>query len=927
MDERSLSDELSCELSEPADEEEEEDLILSQWNQSLPITQISLPKLTRLRQLLSLRHISDATMVKFNVRALASADGLIFPRYSDRLERVAEKQLRPSGLKICKLSDSRINIANILEKNVPDGNVVGFFGYHLTKSSVMEVALSMNEADAMAIFQASGKAALVIPDQLHLMHPKLVFTLREFSRLTFWPPPDKFAKAKAITKNLNIDNCHLVSPRECKNLRAAEAIALPAARGRQMITNIINASEPEADKRVESLAQLKEQAKGYFYSQGSIGGIAKWKRFGVLNSYLKGFRLGELTLIGGSNGSGKKSFATEYALDLCLQQVRTLWCCLETPVGRIASMMVEQFSKYARGNEFVFRIPFIDRETFYESSSSQRSFDYWYDEMGNLPMQFVSFNTAKRTRLKELLETIEQQSVQHAIIDNLLAVQEANYAKNVQEIKRCFADIRRFAVTRNVHITGIADEMVIQTDSALGRVVQGLAEADNVLFLNLNPEAPETEKSLKSPTFPPLKTSKKMWRSRGCLFFLISTVGIAILIHHLHIPLPAEMSDRWRMHIFEICARVVYFYPVSFCICKKNVRRWQVVWTRLTVHSFCRFLSWIHRLKERHTLKVEDVVLGGVPCRVYIPESPDTGAAIVFIHGGGFVLLNVASYDLITRLLAKVTNMVTISVEYRLAPEHRFPSAVDDCENVIMHLLSEGYKKYHVNTSKITLIGDSAGGNLAAAVTQRMRNKGVKPTVKLQVLIYPLLQFSDFLTPSYQLAHRLLGGTSLPDPESIVRWSLLYFGIDPTYTQKVLKNMHVTEPLRSLFKRHQSHGILPSSYRDPSFYNASEAKVLPQDIDYTLARMMRRFLLDWQASPLMQPDMSGLPPALIVTTQFDPLRDDGYWYAVKLRNAGVNVTHMHYERGFHAMLNLHTEMTIGRKAIHDIGTFIRSCMA
>ncbi|KHJ46327.1 hydrolase, alpha/beta domain protein [Trichuris suis] len=436
-----------------------------------------------------------------------------------------------------------------------------------------------------------------------------------------------------------------------------------------------------------------------------------------------------------------------------------------------------------------------------------------------------------------------------------------------------------------------------------------------------------------------------MWRSRSCLFTLIGTVGIAILIHHLHIPLPAEMSDRWRMHIFELCARVVYFYPVSFLHMQKYFPvppmserfqlqafkhvgvSWQVVWTRFTVHSFCRVLSWIHRLKERHNLKVEDVVLGGVPCRVYIPESPDTDAAIVFIHGGGFVLLNVPSYDLITRLLAKVTNMVTISVEYRLAPEHRFPSAVDDSESVILYLLSEGYKRYNFSANKLTLMGDSAGGNLAAVVTQRLRNKGVKPTVKLQVLIYPLLQFSDFLTPSYQLAHRLLGGTSLPDPESIVRWSLLYFGIDPMYTPKVLKNMHVTESLRSIFERHQSHDVLPSSYRDPSFYNASEANVLPADIDYALARMMRRYLLDWQASPLIQPDMSGLPPALIVTTQFDPLRDDGYWYAVKLRKAGVDVTQMHYERGFHAMLNLHTEMSIGRKAIHDIGKFIRSCMA
>uniref|UniRef100_A0A5S6R1D1 Alpha/beta hydrolase fold-3 domain-containing protein n=1 Tax=Trichuris muris TaxID=70415 RepID=A0A5S6R1D1_TRIMR len=413
-----------------------------------------------------------------------------------------------------------------------------------------------------------------------------------------------------------------------------------------------------------------------------------------------------------------------------------------------------------------------------------------------------------------------------------------------------------------------------------------------------------------------------MLRSGSWLCFLVATVGVAIVVHHLHIPLPVEMSDRWRMQIFEIGARVVYFYPVKAM--KYFSVDWQVVWTRLTFHTFCRFLSWIHRLKESHSLKVEDVALAGVPCRVYIPQSPDSQSAIVFIHGGGFVLLNVDGYDMVTRLLAKFSNMVTISVDYRLAPEHRFPSAVDDCENVIVYLLSEGYKKYNVSNDRIIIAGDSAGGNLAAVVTQRLRNKGVIPRLKLQVLIYPLVQFSDFLTPSYQMAHRLYGGTSLPDPESIVRWSLLYFGIDAMYTDKVLKNMHVSHSLRPIFLRHQNHNLLPSAYRDPSFYNNSETNVLPSHIDHLLAKMMRRFLLDWQASPLMQPDMSRLPPALVVTTQFDPLRDEGYWYVQRLRKAGVNVTHLHYERGFHAMLNLHTEMSIGRKALHDIAAFVRS---
>ncbi|KRY51484.1 Twinkle protein, mitochondrial, partial [Trichinella britovi] len=273
------------------------------WNQSIPINQMSLPKLTRLRQLLSLRHIQDSTFAKYNVRATANGDGLIFPRYTDRVERVGVRQLKPSGLKIFRLTENR-NQPGIIEETIPDSSTyVGFFGYHLVKSVDVETVLLFNEADALSVHQAAGKVALAVHDQYGPFQNQLLSLLTELIHVIIWPPPEKYNRGKLLAKSLTSTNCHLISPASCKNMRAADALALPG-KGRQLITGVIKACERVEEKSLSTFDKLKELTKEYYYGYGSVSGICKWSRFSALNNYLKGFRLGELTLIGGGSACG-----------------------------------------------------------------------------------------------------------------------------------------------------------------------------------------------------------------------------------------------------------------------------------------------------------------------------------------------------------------------------------------------------------------------------------------------------------------------------------------------------------------------------------------------------------------------------------------------------------------------------------------------
>ncbi len=235
---------------------------------------------------------------------------------------------------------------------------------------------------------------------------------------------------------------------------------------------------------------------------------------------------------------------------------------------------------------------------------------------------------------------------------------------------------------------------------------------------------------------------------------------------------------------------------------------------------------------ENHEIPVPG---GAVPVRVLVPVQPARGV-IVYYHGGGWVIGAIDEFDSLARKLAERTSCAVVLVDYRLAPEHRYPTAVDD-SYAALQWVAANVTDFVGKDVPLFVAGDSAGGNLAAVVAQRARDRG-GPSIDLQILIYPVTD-ADFERPSYTDAENQL----LLTKEGMV-W----------------------------FWDHYA----------PDVNSRSEA----------------------DASPLRAADLSGLPPAVILTAEHDVLRDEGEEYARRLEQAGVAVNFKRYAGQTHAFFTL-----------------------
>ncbi len=240
-------------------------------------------------------------------------------------------------------------------------------------------------------------------------------------------------------------------------------------------------------------------------------------------------------------------------------------------------------------------------------------------------------------------------------------------------------------------------------------------------------------------------------------------------------------------------------------------------------------------IEQEQVARVENRTIPGpageIPVRIYTPQGNGPFPALVFFHGGGWVICNLDTHDGICRSLANGAGCVVVSVDYRLAPEHKFPAAPEDCY-AATQWVAENAAELNVDASHIAVGGDSAGGNLTAVVAQMARDRG-GPHLVFQLLIYPA---TDFRMNTPSIEENATG----------------YF---------------LTKDDMIWFTNH--------------YLNSEEDKTNPL------------------ASPLLARDLSGLPPALIITAQYDPLRDEGELYGQKLREAGVPVTVSRYEGVIH----------------------------
>ena len=215
-----------------------------------------------------------------------------------------------------------------------------------------------------------------------------------------------------------------------------------------------------------------------------------------------------------------------------------------------------------------------------------------------------------------------------------------------------------------------------------------------------------------------------------------------------------------------------------------------------------------------------------VPIRLFFPDEKmeEHGAkeAILFFHGGGWTTESVETYDRVCARMAQSTGQIVVSVEYRLAPEHRFPTGLEDCYAAAQAML-RGEILPEVTPENVTIMGDSAGGNLAAAVCLLARERGEFMPRK-QILIYP--------------------------------------AVNNCYTEK--------SPYRSVQENGEDYLLTAVKMED--YLTLYESCAEDRNNPYF--------------SPLMEKDYTNLPDTLILTAEFDPLRDEGEEYGNRLKEAG-----------------------------------------
>ncbi|XP_038051238.1 neutral cholesterol ester hydrolase 1-like [Patiria miniata] len=325
-----------------------------------------------------------------------------------------------------------------------------------------------------------------------------------------------------------------------------------------------------------------------------------------------------------------------------------------------------------------------------------------------------------------------------------------------------------------------------------------------------------------------------------------------------------------------------------------------------------------------------EAVFDRVPVRIFADEPAGAKKAkrpaIVYYHGGGFIRGSVDNHHPVTALLARDLNAVVVSVDYLLSPKYPFPAAIDDCTAATVWFLNH-LRDFNVDPARIALMGDSAGGNLAAAVSQRFTfdpKYRDLPKIKLQALLYPCLQAFDFQTPSYQ-QYGDFKTLLLDRPLMTFMWDSYLRGNKASYREAMRINNHTSAAAKRspLVKKCLSHDLIPDEFKQTGY----EAPATNFG-DKSIYNEIKEVLLDPDYAPLMREDLRGLPEAYIITVKYDILRDDGIMYAKRLEKAGVPVTWKHYKKGFHGMFTSEEDLPTvttppGTQCVSDFLKFAR----
>ncbi|XP_063291189.1 twinkle mtDNA helicase [Pelobates fuscus] len=431
------------------------------WDRAVWFSDLEEEDAQIIKTMFNISKIPNNTLKKFGVKCYFPTKSLVFSWNSPR-----DSSLK--GLKLLS-AECRDQCVHYIETTYPrPARYNNLFGLSVIGKKETEVVITSREVDSLAVHQATGVTTVALPRGITCLPPILLPYLEQFKRITLWLGDDlhSWEASKQFARKLNLKRCSLI--------RSGDKLPTPLQAFNEglNLNKLLKTAFPANHKSIISFRQLREEVFGQLENVDQISGV-KWARFPELNKLLKGHRKGELTVFTGPTGSGKTTFISEYALDLCIQGVNTLWGSFEINNIRLAKLMLTQFSLLRLEEQ-------LDK------------YDEWADQFENLPLYFMTFHGQQNIKL--VLDTMQHAvymyDINHVIIDNLqfMMGQENLFSDKFAVQDYMVGAFRKFATEHNCHVTVVIhprkedDDKELQTSSIFGSA-KASQEADNVLIL------------------------------------------------------------------------------------------------------------------------------------------------------------------------------------------------------------------------------------------------------------------------------------------------------------------------------------------------------------------------------------------------------------------------------------------------------------
>ena len=386
----------------------------------------------------------------------------------------------------------RIKVRSVEEKGWqrldPKGGGWGLFGFHTVPHGATEVVLTEGEFDAMAVWQATHRPAISLPNGCRSLPPEVLPLLERFHKIYLWMDNDAggIEGAEKFAKKFGLSRCYIVRPTStnCVKLKSGKKSkhlpkdANDALRMGLDINKILDTAEVTPHERIATFSELREHVFDEIINPDKYSGAALTS-MPNFTKIIKGFRRGEMTVLTGPTGSGKTTFLCQQSLDMAEQGINVLWGSFEIKNTRLVHKLLHQFARkpLPRGDP-----------------SMREELEAIGDRFSELPMYFMKFHGG--SEIDEVLDTMDYavyvNDVEHIILDNMQFMvsreksMKSSFSKfDVQDV--AIERFRRFATDKNVHITLVVhpkkeegETLYISSFYGSAKVTQ---EADTVLIL------------------------------------------------------------------------------------------------------------------------------------------------------------------------------------------------------------------------------------------------------------------------------------------------------------------------------------------------------------------------------------------------------------------------------------------------------------